>query len=104
MSVFSNLFSKWSEKNASKKIGQAIETGNEKMLHSFLTRKPQTFNYVLWGNHPDNPRNDKTPLAVFGNPIKLAQYVGRPHLIPILEQAGYINPDKPTTPQNKLGS
>lgn len=103
MASFTQMYNKWSDDRASKKIIQAIESGNVDNLYKALERKPQNFQYVLWGTHPDNPRNEKTPLMVYGNPIVYAQQQGKSHMISLLEQAGYINPNKPTTPQNKFG-
>lgn len=88
---FAERFLPWSEKNASKKLGNAIDKGNVKAIEEYLKRKPQKFEYLLWGTHPDNP-GSKVPLRAFGNPVELAQYVGRPELVPMLVNAGYTNP------------
>lgn len=88
---FKERFFSWSEKNVSKKLGDAIDKGNVKSIQEYLKRRPQKFQYLLWGSHPDNP-GGKVPLASFGNPVELAQYVGRPELVPMLVAAGYPNP------------
>lgn len=88
---FAERFLPWSEKNASKKLGNAIDKGNVKAIQEYLKRRPQNFNYLLWGTHPDNP-GSSVPLRAFGNPVELAQYVGRPELVPMLVAAGYPDP------------
>lgn len=98
---FAERFSSWREKNASKKLGEAIYKGNVKAIQEYLKRKPEKFSYVLWGTHADHP-GAKVPLSTFGNPVQLAQYVGRPELVPMLVAAGYTNPK--ATQQNNTHS
>lgn len=88
---FAERFLPWSEKNASKKLGNAIDKGNVKAIQEYLKRRPQKFEYLLWGTHPDNHR-EQVPLRAFGNPVELAQYVGRHELVPMLVAAGYPDP------------
>jgi len=96
---FREMYTRWAGKNTNKKLGDAIANGNERQLREYLKRKPEQFQYVLWGNNVD-AGGDKTPIQAFSNPIALAQYVGRPEFVKILEQAGYLNPKAPNQPQN----
>lgn len=88
---FKELFNSWADKNANKKLGDAIAKGNVKGVQEYLKRKPQKFHYLLWGTHPDTP-GQKVPQGAFGNPVELAHYVGRPELVPMLVAAGYPDP------------